>query len=302
MRGPDFFIVGAPKCGTTAMNEYLGRHPDIFMATKELHFFGSDLSILSKRSLNVTAYLGMFADARADQRKGEASVWYLYSRRAATEIKAFRPDALIIIMLRNPIDMIYSQHSQFLYNGNEDIKDFRAAIAAESERKRGRRMPKTVRFREGLYYRDTARFTPQVERYFDVFGRDGVHIVIYDDFKRDAHETYRTTLRFLGVKDSVRCEFNVVNSNRYVRSLTVRDLLGRPPRVVRGAARSLLPQMARRWLRRSLTQSLTDVNVVHSTRPPMDLALRRQLQFEFASEVERLSKLLQRDLSHWTTY
>jgi hypothetical protein len=277
------------------MAEYLGRHPSLFMAPKELHFFGTDLSILSRRSLNLTGYLGIFADATAGQRIGEASVWYLYSRRAATEIKAFRPDARIIIMLRNPTDMIYSQHSQFLYNGNEDIKEFQSAIAAESERKRGQRIPKTVVFREGLYYRDTACFTQQVERYLNVFGRDRVHIAIYDDLKRDAHESYRATLRFLGVDEGFCPGFNVVNSNRYMRSLMVRDLLRRPPGELRNAARSLLPETARRWLRRSLNHA----NVVQRARRPMELSLRRQLQREFAPEVERLGKLLQRDLSHW---
>jgi hypothetical protein len=43
MRKPDFFIVGAPKSGTTAMYEYLKAHPEIFMCRKEPHFFGSDL-------------------------------------------------------------------------------------------------------------------------------------------------------------------------------------------------------------------------------------------------------------------
>ena len=119
MRKPDFFIVGAPKGGTTAMNAYLGQHPEIFIAErKELHFFGTDLDFSSPR-ITQEQYLSCFSEVQNEKRVGETSVWYLYSKQAAVEIKKFCPSANIIIMLRNPVDMLYSQHSQFLYNGNE---------------------------------------------------------------------------------------------------------------------------------------------------------------------------------------
>lgn len=128
---PNFFIVGAPKCGTTAMHIYLRQHPEIFMPEKkESHFFGSDLNsqyFIRDRE----KYLSLFSEAKDVKRIGEASVWYLYSKQAAYEIKEFSPSASIIIMLRNPVDMLYAQHSQFLYNGNENIASFEDALNAE---------------------------------------------------------------------------------------------------------------------------------------------------------------------------
>ena len=140
MRRPDFFIVGAPKCGTTAMNDYLKDHPELFIpARKKLHFFGSDLELRRSRRITTQEYLSYFALARAEKRLGEASVWYLYSQRAAAEIKAFSPAARIIIMLRNPVDMMYSMHSQRLYSGKQDIRDFAEALEVEEERRQGLR-------------------------------------------------------------------------------------------------------------------------------------------------------------------
>src|SRR3989339_415720 len=137
MRKPDFFIVGAPKSGTTAMCTYLKQHPEIFMPEKkESHFFGTDLN--SPRFIrDKKIYLSLFSKAKDERRVGESSVWYLYSKKAASEIKEFSPSASIIIMLRNPVDMLYSQHSQFLYNGNEDIACFEEALNAEQDRRRG---------------------------------------------------------------------------------------------------------------------------------------------------------------------
>src|SRR5262252_9724271 len=103
IKRPDFFIVGAPRCGTTAMGRFLAEHPDIFMARKEMHAFGKDLHFgrrFYRRSLE--AYQSEFVGAGDRKRVGEASVWYLFSKTAASELKQFNPDSRIIIMLREP--------------------------------------------------------------------------------------------------------------------------------------------------------------------------------------------------------
>jgi len=295
---PDFFIVGAPKCGTTAMNDYLATHPDIFMARKEAHYFGSDLDITFQR-MNLDAYLALFAGWQGESRIGEASVWYLYSKRAAAEINAFNPDSRIIIMLRNPVDMLYSNYYQFLYNGNENLPTFEEALAAETERKKGQRLPPDVMLPMSLYYRETAKYTEQVRRYFEVFGRERVHVVIFDDFKKDTALVYKKTLGFLGVDDSFSTNFDVINPNKQVRSTTLRRFLrghtGWPQAVAVTTARAVLP----RKTRRQITSRLKRWNTVYTERQPLTPATRHQLQIEFLPEVEKLSQLLDRDLTHW---
>ena len=128
---PNFFIVGAPKCGTTALHAYLDAHPEIFMSHyKEPRFFGSDLR--QRRRPTKSQYFSCFARARNEKRVGEASVLYLYSKCAAAEIKEFCPEARIIIMLRDPVEMLHSKHSQSIFSGNEVINDFEEALEAEA--------------------------------------------------------------------------------------------------------------------------------------------------------------------------
>lgn len=145
MKKPDFFIVGAAKCGTTAMYEYLKEHPEIFMPedAKEPNYFGSDMNYKSSR-LTEEQYLSLFSDAKNEKRIGEASVWYLYSKLAASEIKEFCPSARIIIMLRNPVDMLYSLHSELFYGADEDIEDFKTALNAEEVRKKERHKKEVI--------------------------------------------------------------------------------------------------------------------------------------------------------------
>ncbi len=144
LRGPDFFIVGAPKCGTTAMTDYLGQHPEIGMcAQKETQHFATDLyprfEIRSRHEwLTQDEYMKLFEGAQNRKRLGEASVWYLYSSAAPREINEFSPAADIIVMLRNPLQALPSLHSQFVFMGIEPVEDFERALDLDEERERGR--------------------------------------------------------------------------------------------------------------------------------------------------------------------
>ena len=189
---PDFYLVGAPKCGTTAYYEFLRQHPEIFLPrTKELLRFGSDLSYPTR--LSESDFLAHFSDRRDEQRVGTAHTAYLQSTRAAEEIKVHRPDADIVVMLRNPVDMVPSWHSELLYETIEDIEDLESALDAEEARRRGEQIPRSAgnSYVESLYYSEVAAFSEQVKRYFDVFGRSRVHVIIHDDLRADPAATYR---------------------------------------------------------------------------------------------------------------
>ncbi len=304
MRKPDFFIVGAPKCGTTAMADYLGQHPDIYMCPrKDSTFFGSDLDFRNTIMLpedmfrvDMDTYLSWFRDVKEELRVGEASVWYLYSKRAAYEIKEFSPDADIIVMLRNPIDMLYSLHGQFLYDMNEDIEDFEQALKAEKDRKKGLRIPKTAYLPEALFYRDVARYYEQVERYLEVFGRERVHIIIFEKFKENTKKVYKETLEFLGVSTDFEANFEIVNPSKTVRSKRVQKFIASPPGMLQPLARRLA---SINWLRWRVKSMLDLLNVRVSKRPPLPESQRRRLLEEFETEITRLSKLINMDLSCW---
>jgi hypothetical protein len=296
VRRPDFFIVGAPKCATTAMFEYLRQHPQIFMPqVKELHYFGSDLVRRQLPRMSEEAYLRYF-DAVADElRVGEASVRYLQSACSAQEIAEFAPDARIIIMLRDPIEMMHAMHSELVFSGMEEIADFGEALAAEPERARGQRVPATTNIVDALLYRKSARFAEQVSRYMDVFGRDRVKVLIYDDLRTDMPGVYRSTLEFLGVDPGFTPTFEVVNPAKRPRSRFVRNLVASPPPWVRLLTRGMIS----RRLRKRIGKGLQRMNAVPAARAPIDPALRAQLVSEYAAEVTRLGELLGRDLSGW---
>jgi hypothetical protein len=296
VKRPDVFIVGAFKAGTTALYEYLRAHPQMFMSVpKEPMYFGADLTPRYRR-MTEAEYLQLFAQARPDQHAGEASPWYLYSTSAAHEIRDFNAEAKPIVMLRNPVDVMYSQHSQLVFNQREDLADFGEALAAEDDRRAGRRIPKDAIRPEALYYRHSVAFAEQLRRYLDVFGREGVHVIVFDDFVADAAATYRSTLEFVGVDPNVEVDLSVRNANRTARSGLLSRMVFAPPRPLRGAVGTL----RRMPLAHRIRDALVSANSRETKRAPMDPQLRRQLTEEFRPEVAELGELIGRDLSAWS--
>jgi sulfotransferase family protein len=293
MPKPNFFIVGAPRCGTTAMYEYLRHHPQVFMPyRKEPVYFGSDLA---KRPpvLDEAGYLALFEPAGDAIAIGEATVWYLYSQTAPGEIKALAPNARIVIMLRNPIEMIHSLHRHWLWSASEDLADFGEAIAAEPDRAAGRRLPANVEQPIGLRYTWLGKYAPHVQRYLDEFGPERVLVLIYDDLADDGRGIGRQTLSFLGVDPDYDADFEVVNQNKRARSPRLQRL-SRSKGFLRLASR--LPPRLFHLLWRGLQRA----NIRPEARSPIDPELRRRLAAEFAPDVADLGRLLGRDLGHWT--
>lgn len=252
MKQPSFFIVGAPKSGTTSLCKYLNRHPEIFIPPrKEFRFFNPDI-----KSMNMTLekYLSYFTEGEG-KICGEGTPSYLRSQVAHKNIYDFNPEAKIIIMLREPVSLLYSWHSQLLFNGNsEDIQDFSEAIAAEADRRQGKRIPQKCENLEHLFYRNVVSFTSQVERYFNTFGREKVHIIIFDDFVKDTAKAFQETLCFLGVNPLFETTFDKKNASRKAKNTFLQRLLKYPPAKILAIGKFLIP-LSRQERRKLLSQA-----------------------------------------------
>jgi hypothetical protein len=293
-RTPDLFLVGAAKCGTTAMHQYLRAHPDIYMAAKEPHHFGRD--IRSDRSGNDRgAYLRLFDGARDEKVVGEASVWYLMSRYAAEEIRDFRPDARIVIMLREPVDLLRSLHTHNVANGVEDITDFGEAISAGVRTFAGRRSGRPM-FADSMTYLPVGRFASQIQRYRTCFPAERIHVILYEEFARHPGAAYRDLLTFLGVDPGFRPpQFERINAARRTRSKTVARWLHSPPHIAQQAFRLLVPESIRSGIwRRGVRPLVESVNTRRPASAGLDPALRAKLRDYYRDEIPQVAELIER--------
>ncbi len=304
-RLPDFFIVGHAKSGTTALYQMLRGHPQIYMPEeKEPWFFATDMRPrFQPRRAGVAPetleeYMALFAAAAPDQRAGEASSSYLWSETAAAGIAAVAPDARIIAILREPASFLRSLHLQLLQTHVENERDLRRAISLESERSRGRHIPRRSHRPQLLQYSQHVRYTEQLRRYHALFPRERVQVLIYEDFRADNDATVREVLRFLDVDETFDVQATEANPTVLMRSQQLDDVVhavsvgaGPLSRAAKGLVKTLAPQSLRRSALRFAQQ-----RVVHARPQPVDEQLMLELRRRFEGEVRALSEYLDRDL------
>lgn len=297
---PNLFLVGAPKCGTTSLYEYLRQHPAIYFPfdekdyarVKEPNHFCPELEILESDAIkDRCAYLDLYGGSAGARWRGDASTNHLFSATAAERIKEFCPDARILIMLRPPLEQMRSYHNELVRHHHEDILDFHEALEASEDRRNRRRIPQHTGVPRCLDYLAVARFAGQVERYFQVFGRDKVKVTLLEDLVADPAATFRGILSFLNVEASFRPEFKVHNE-------TPRNgLLERIATSVYAVplARSVFGAAVSRPFRRGILAVIRRIDQAPHHEDPRDEQLRRL----YVPEVKRLAVLIGRNLDHW---
>lgn len=286
---PNLFIVGAPKCGTTAWATYLATHPGIFFSeVKEPHFFATDFPP-EGRIVDREEYLALFAD-RGDARVvGEASPTYLYSEVAAKEIRQFNPDAKIIILVRPQEDYLPSRHNQLLAMGLENLKDFRSAWEMSGCRD-PTNMPGFCKLSRILDYSQAGSFAPQVMRYLAEFPPKQVRVFHFDDWIRNPRAAYLEIMRFLDLEDDGRSDFPAVNQAQHPRSRLIVSLIRNPPWLIRKAV-GLIKRVTGRS-RLGAANWLYRLNLAKGSATRTDDALRSELATFFRADNAAIEHLL----------
>jgi hypothetical protein len=297
---PNFFIVGAPKCGTTALYEYLRPHPNVFMPkVKEPHYFAKDLGTYPFVK-TLEHYTSLFAESGGEHlRVGEASVYYLRSAVAIPNIHEFNPGARIIAMFRNPVEMLHSLHSQLLYWSEEVESDFEAAWRLQERRRQGLDLPPSSRGSFLLQYAEMGRFGTQTERLLTSFPRSQVKLILYDDFATSPQRVYDEVIAFLGLPHDGRSEFPRINDNKRAKTSWMRNFIRKPRPSLRRTYRSLKEVVGAKRME-AIRKEVVERNTRKERREPLSPAFRAELVETFRDEVTRLGGLMDRDLSHWT--
>lgn len=289
---PDFLIVGAPKCGTTALNDFLAQHPDVNLIEKELHYFGKDLYIKNNKR-PASDYFSRFKEGKLN---GDASVWYLYSDSIFEELKTLKASPKIIIMLRNPVDFIYSLHSQNLFDANEDEQDFEKALRLEKSRKNGENIPETNNIKTSLAYREVALFYKRVQKYIESLPSENIFIGLQEELKNAPNHFLKEIELFLELKPFKNYNFATVNANKKVKNLKIHQTIKSPSSFKKKLIRTLIPSKKAREI---IADRIYNSNFKESERNKMPEKLRNELTKEFSPSIDELANLINKDLSHW---
>tara|TARA_Y100000746_G_C15451485_1_gene427362 strand:- start:1071 stop:1928 length:858 start_codon:yes stop_codon:yes gene_type:complete len=278
----DFFIVGAPKAGTTSLYEYLKQHSVICMSTiKEPDFFTKDE--LLKNPLyygknpieNIEDYHDLFDDSNC-QIRGEASVSYLFYPLVAKKIKQYNTNAKIIIMLRNPVDRAFSHYLMDYKLGLVD-QDFES-IFNKSD---------SLFFQQ---YFEIGNYYEQVMRYLSNFDKDRIQIIWYEDFVEFGTKELQKTYKFL----SVNIKKNTILQTKH-------NAFSLPKNKIIRKVYSMI--FLRRLLKNILPVKFTSIvkkNLFSDSKKPILCnKLRKKIIKYYINDIEKLEKAMNKNLILW---
>jgi hypothetical protein len=310
---PNFFLVGVPKAGTTSLYRYLDQHPSVYMSPiKEPHFFAEEIRVenFDERMRQMSAgraealrryldgpatekfsggpvaawrdYLKLFANVREERAIGEASPCYLWSSTAAEKIASRFPQAKIVMVLRDPAERAFSQYRHMLSFASREISFSEYLDAGMNE--------KSTRISETYPFLHFGFYSEQICRYMRRFAAANIHIGFYEDYRADPLRFLAAIYRFLGVDAEFQPDFSVRHMEAKVPRFRVVNR-GLKRVGMWNAARGLSATRLQPLLRRAVYRSKGAI--------AMSAGERARLIAFYRDDIERVSGVLNRDLSTW---
>jgi hypothetical protein len=300
---PDFFVIGAPKAGTTALHAALARHPQLYLSpVKEPKFFlcdgpppdrggPGDAHSYREWIWRPEEYERLFDGAPPGTRRGESTPFYLSDFAAQERIRRAVPDARLVVILRDPVDRAYSNWAHLWADGLETIGDFLAACAEEPRRTEAGWAPFWRYLSTGLYGR-------QLRHLYGLFPRDKVLVLRYLSLVEEPAATLDRVVRFLGVDEGVVSEVPARNVGAYVPPTLTSQVLHTAFRAGAELGSHLPPQV---WRKASLPlQWIAQRSPQH--RPELQESARAELINYFSDDISIVEAETGWDLQAWRSY
>jgi len=294
MKRPNFFFIGAPKCGTTSIAHVLSKHPNIFISNpKEPNFFAKDLSN-AIQSLQV--YESLFRNAK-DHHKviGEASTTYLFSKTAIQDILFYSPTAKFLVSIRNPYEMAISLHGHAVRGGYENENNFSMAWKLQNKRRQGLRIPKSCFNKRLLIYEDRCALGDQIERLYDRVPANKICLVFFDDLKSRPLYLYEKIFQFLNVSNNFHgVEFPKLNKKITVRWPIIPKLTGCLGKIKRSLGIYESIGLANRIVEITSKSEVKKPIITKDVWEKMDEA--------FIPQIKKIESISRENLSRWYYY
>jgi len=304
---PNFLIIGAGKSGTTSVYRAIRQHPEVYMSpVKEPNFFaleGQDkidgyneddpdgFHFYPWAVTNLEDYQQLFDGVQSERAIGESSTMYQYMPDVPQRIKHYLPAVKLIAIFRNPADRLYSRYLHLVRENRPPTPNFEDCLVQGNLW-----WQKNDLVQEGFYY-------THMHRYFELFDRKNIKIMLYDDLRKDATAFMQELFEFLEVDASFVPDMSVrYNVSGKIKNQWVDKLIGQKS-IIRKSIEKLSPSLIGRMRESHFWQQIvTSLRQKNLERKPLDTAIRQRLIDEvYKHEIIQFGELINRDLSHWLT-
>lgn len=287
----DIIVGGTSKAGTTALFRMLSSNQNFFLPPKkEIHYFSypflnkrtsgpGDNFIISDIPNSFKEYLSLFSLKKAHQVTVDISPSYLFHYNSAEEIHARLENTKLIFILRNPVEKIYSQYLHLVSEGRESLS-FEDALKAEAQRK-------SEGFSDMFLYKESGYYYKGVKHFIDLFGKDRVKIILYQEFRDHPNDVLQEICLFSGLKIPQIFALNQkANVSGSIRSIQLAKLIG--PNSLTQFARRIIPRSSGHWIREQLKK------INRNNSEVLDPLIRIALVNNYKDDIEKLEKLIGR--------
>ena len=276
---PNCIVIGAARCGTTSLHRYLGEHPEIYMCPlKETNYFAyeQETSTADSHAFTITSldqYKTLFKPGIDYKVRGEASPRYLGCPQSAERIHQLIPDVKLVVSLRNPADRAFSGYQMAVRMSKKDLSVHDSLLDETS------------------WWVNASFYYNNLRRYFDRFPQEHIHVIVFDDFARNAIGTMQELYRFLDVdyafKPNVSRKYNTAS---VPKSAAIAALFRYTNKIFSPVTPAPL---------RELALQLRDKNLKPQPGPELPLEIRESLINLYHDDIMKVQDLIQHDLSEW---
>jgi hypothetical protein len=191
----DFVVIGAQKSGSTVLHYFLTRHRRISMGNRqEIHFFDDD-KVFAQTPVDYDGLHCHYPRVGRDVMAGDCTPSYLYHVPAADRIHRYNPGIKLIALLRNPVERAFAHWNMQRFKGREPL-DFLAAVKEEKSRITNAPATDARRFA----YVGRGYYAQQLSRFFNLFPRERIKVLKFEDFQMRQREVVNGIFTFLGLE------------------------------------------------------------------------------------------------------
>jgi hypothetical protein len=286
---PNFLIVGAAKAGTTSLYYWLKQHPDVFMSEiKEPSFFVNNYGMSDQDK-----YISLFQPGKGKKAVGEASVAYLVAPESSQLIYNLLGKIKIIILLRNPVERALSLYAWMVMEGYEWLTSFEQGLLQESKRfiDQKFRINNPEFFWDYMYFRSGLYFE-QIKRYIDLYGKELVKIVIFEELVNQPYLIYQEICNFLEINPNKEALFTCFNASQIPASIKLQFFL-------KQFKKYTYKIKLDNFLLNGVIEYGMTINKNLGYKPKLDIETKQKLYKMYEKDIEKITQFIVKDLSIW---
>lgn len=298
---PNVFIPGAGKSGTSSLHNYLNMHPDISMSKiKEPHFW-TNPNFKNYNNIDFKQYSNLFnADCKY---RGESSTGYLFFEDFVENLKSNSIEKpKFIVLLRNPIDRIYSHYWWLKGIGSETSK-FRAAVLKDMNI-----IPnQSLQLAEQHYknYFQFGLYGKNIDRFYTAFGKENIHIITTENLHKNTLRTINSCFHFLGLRNLEKAPDLNINRTKILRFPWIyknvkKMVLGKSK--FKKIIKPFFPRILRNELNKNLYPLIYKLTSTSKKYPEIETQDREWLQGLYLEDVRHLKQITGLDFNEWRDF